>query len=102
MRGGYLPFALTTCLVGVSGVGHPVLLAEIEGFVSARRGEGAWPGGIHIEYTGQDVTECLGRPSSAVLEEQLAYRYETPCDPRLSARRSLDLAFRLAELMRAA
>jgi len=47
------------------------------------------------------VTECLGGPSGAVLEEQLAHRFETLCDPRLNARQSLDRAFRLAELMRA-
>jgi 3-deoxy-7-phosphoheptulonate synthase len=69
---------------------------------SACRGEGAWPGGIQLEYSGQDVTECLGVPSGAVLEEQLSHRYETLSDPRLIARRSLDLAFRLAELMRPA
>ena len=47
------------------------------------------------------MTECLGGPSGAVLEEQLAHRFETLCDPRLNARQSLDRAFRLAELMRA-
>ena len=60
---------------------------------------GTWPGGVHIEFTGEDVTECLGG-SEAVLEEQLDHRYETLCDPRLNARQSLDLAFRVAELMR--
>ena len=54
---------------------------------------------MHLEYTGDDVTECLGG-SEDVLEEQLDVRYETLCDPRLNARQSLDLAFRLAELMR--
>ena len=58
-----------------------------------------WPGGVHLEYTGEDVTECLGG-SEALAEEQLDHRYETLCDPRLNARQSLDLAFRLAELMR--
>ena len=57
---------------------------------------------LQLEYMGQDVTEWLGGPSGAVLEEQLAYRSETLCDPRLDARRSLELAFRLAKLMRAA
>jgi 3-deoxy-D-arabino-heptulosonate 7-phosphate (DAHP) synthase class II len=56
--------------------------------------EGAWPGGIHLEYTGQDVTECLGEPSVAVLEEQPSHRYATPCNLRLNGRQSLDLAFR--------
>ena len=60
---------------------------------------GTWPGGVHLEFTGEDVTECLGG-SEAVLEEQLDHRYETLCDPRLNGRQSLDLAFRVAELMR--
>jgi 3-deoxy-7-phosphoheptulonate synthase len=76
------------------------IMAEIEGFFAACRSERVWPGGIHLEFTGEDVTECLGG-SEAVLEEQLSSRYMTLCDPRLNARQSLDLAFRLAELMRA-
>jgi 3-deoxy-7-phosphoheptulonate synthase len=54
---------------------------------------------VHLEYTGEDVTECLGG-SEDLTEAQLDHRYETLCDPRLNARQSLDLAFRLAELMR--
>jgi 3-deoxy-7-phosphoheptulonate synthase len=75
------------------------ILAEIEGFFEAHRQEGTWPGGVHLEFTGDDVTECIGG-SEQVLEEQLDLRYETLCDPRLNARQSLDLAFRVAELMR--
>jgi 3-deoxy-7-phosphoheptulonate synthase len=75
------------------------VLAEIEGFFETHRQEGTWPGGVHLEFTGDDVTECLGG-SEAVSEEQLDLRYETLCDPRLNARQSLDLAFRVAELMR--
>jgi 3-deoxy-7-phosphoheptulonate synthase len=75
------------------------IMAELEGFVATCRAEGVWPGGVHLEYTGDDVTECLGG-SEALGEEQLDRRYETLCDPRLNARQSLDLAFRLAELMR--
>jgi 3-deoxy-7-phosphoheptulonate synthase len=77
------------------------VLGEIEGFFAAHREAGSWPGGVHLEITGEDVTECLGG-SEAVLEDQLDTRYETLCDPRLNARQSLDLAFRVAELMRAA
>ena len=66
---------------------------------AACRSEGAWPGGVHLEFTGEDVTECLGG-AEAVLEEQLEPHYVTLCDPRLNARQSLDLAFRLAELLR--
>ncbi len=75
------------------------IMTEIEHFFLACREEGAWPGGVHLEYTGEDVTECLGG-SEAVVEEQLNHRYETLCDPRLNARQSLDVAFRVAELMR--
>ncbi len=77
------------------------VLGEIEGFFAAHRAVGTWPGGVHLEITGENVTECLGG-SEEVLEEQLDHRYETLCDPRLNARQSLDLAFRVAELMRAA
>jgi 3-deoxy-7-phosphoheptulonate synthase len=75
------------------------IMAELEGFFAACRAEGVWPGGVHLEYTGEDVTECLGG-SEDIGEEHLDRRYETLCDPRLNARQSLDLAFRLAELMR--
>ncbi len=75
------------------------ILAELERFFSACWREGAWPGGVHLEFTGEDVTECLGG-AEAVSEEQLSHRYESLCDPRLNARQSLDVAFRVAELMR--
>jgi 3-deoxy-7-phosphoheptulonate synthase len=76
------------------------VMAEIEGFFAAHREVGTWPGGIHLEFTGDDVTECLGG-SEAVSEEQLESRYETLCDPRLNARQALDCAFLIAERMRA-
>lgn len=75
------------------------VMRELEGFFAAHRSVGSWPGGVHLEITGEDVTECLGG-SEAVSEDQLEHRYETLCDPRLNARQSLDLAFRVAELMR--
>jgi 3-deoxy-7-phosphoheptulonate synthase len=75
------------------------VLREIEGFFASHREVGTWPGGVHLEITGEDVTECLGG-SEEVLEAQLDHRYETLCDPRLNARQSLDLAFRVAELLR--
>ena len=74
-------------------------MRELEGFFAACRAEGAWPGGVHLEFTGEDVTECLGGPDD-VLEEHLSANYSTLCDPRLNARQSLDLAFRVAELLR--
>jgi 3-deoxy-7-phosphoheptulonate synthase len=75
------------------------IMDELQGFFAAHREVGTWPGGVHLEFTGEDVTECLGG-SEAVLEEHLDSRYETRCDPRLNGRQSLDLAFRVAELMR--
>jgi len=76
------------------------IMGEVGAFFDVCRVEGVWPGGVHLEFTGEDVTECLGG-SAAVLEEELTARYESLCDPRLNARQSLDLAFRVAELMRA-
>ncbi|MFT6293484.1 MAG: 3-deoxy-7-phosphoheptulonate synthase [Ilumatobacter sp.] len=75
------------------------IVAEIGGFVRAHRAEGTWPGGIHIELTGDDVTECLGG-SEELSDSQLDDRYQTVCDPRLNGRQSVDLAFRVAELIR--
>ncbi len=71
---------------------------EIAGFFAAHRAEGTWPGGVHVELTGDDVTECLGG-AEEILDADLDGRYETMCDPRLNAGQSLDLAFRVAELL---
>ncbi len=75
------------------------VLAEISGFFDAHAQVGTWPGGVHIELTGDDVTECLGGAED-LLDADLGTRYETMCDPRLNARQSLDLAFRVADLLR--
>ena len=75
------------------------VLGEIQGFFAVHQAAGTWPGGVHIELTGDDVTECLGGIGD-ILEEQLPLRYTTACDPRLNARQSIDLAFRVAELLR--
>ncbi|MBA3330880.1 MAG: 3-deoxy-7-phosphoheptulonate synthase class II [Actinobacteria bacterium] len=75
------------------------VMTELEAFFAAHREQGTWPGGIHLEFTGDDVTECLGG-SEQVDEEQLDAGYMSLCDPRLNGRQSLDLAFRVAELMR--
>jgi 3-deoxy-7-phosphoheptulonate synthase len=75
------------------------VMAEIGAFFEAHAAVGTWPGGIHIELTGEDVTECLGG-AEEVQEDHLNLRYTTTCDPRLNARQSLDLAFRVAELLR--
>jgi 3-deoxy-7-phosphoheptulonate synthase len=116
--------ALPPLLHAVQNAGHPVLWAcdpmhgntfqhesgyktrrfddimrELRSFFTACKAADVWPGGVHIELTGEDVTECLGG-ADAVLGADLERRYETMCDPRLNARQSLDLAFEVAELLR--
>ena len=75
------------------------IVAEIRSFFAIHRAEGTWPGGVHVELTGDDVTECVGGPDG-LAEDSLEQRYLTVCDPRLNARQSLDLAFEIAELLR--
>jgi 3-deoxy-7-phosphoheptulonate synthase len=74
------------------------ILNEVRGFFAVHRAEGTHAGGIHIEMTGQDVTECVGG-AVAITSEALADRYHTHCDPRLNAAQSLELAFLLAEML---
>lgn len=69
---------------------------EVKGFFESHRQVGTFPGGIHVELTGDDVTECLGG-SEMIDEETLASRYESLCDPRLNHTQSLELAFLVAE-----
>jgi 3-deoxy-7-phosphoheptulonate synthase len=115
---------LRPLLAGIRDAGHPVvwacdpmhgntftseggrktrhldaILREIAGFFAAHRAEGTWPGGVHVELTSDDVTECLGG-AEEILDTDLDDRYETMCDPRLNGRQSLDLAFRVAELLK--
>ena len=75
------------------------IMREISGFVNAHRAEGTWPGGIHVELTGDNVTECLGGADDLQVSD-LVDRYQTVCDPRLNGRQGLDLAFAVAELIR--
>ena len=75
------------------------VMRELHGFFAACDANDVWPGGVHIELTGENVTECLGG-THEVLGDHLEQRYETECDPRLNARQSLDLAFQVAELLR--
>jgi 3-deoxy-7-phosphoheptulonate synthase len=75
------------------------VMAELRGFFAACEAADVWPGGVHVELTGENVTECLGG-TEEVLADHLEQRYETMCDPRLNARQSLDLAFQVAELVR--
>ncbi len=72
---------------------------ELRGFFKVHREKGTWPGGVHVELTGDDVTECLGG-AEEIFEGDLDQRYTTTCDPRLNARQALDLAYRITELLR--
>jgi 3-deoxy-7-phosphoheptulonate synthase len=74
------------------------IVSEVESFFRIHRAEGTYPGGIHLEMTGQDVTECIGG-AQAITDVTLQDRYQTMCDPRLNASQALELAFRLAEWM---
>ena len=74
---------------------------EVRGFFEVHAAAGTHPGGIHIELTGDDVTECLGG-ISGISEADLPFRYETACDPRLNRVQSLELAFEVADMLRAA
>ena len=125
MGAGKVVECLTPLLEAVRDAGHPVVwacdpmhgntftaesgyktrhfddvVAEVSGFFAAHAAAGTWPGGIHVELTGDDVTECLGG-AEGVNDADLGRRYETMCDPRLNGRQGLDLAFRVAELLSA-
>jgi 3-deoxy-7-phosphoheptulonate synthase len=75
------------------------ILAEVKSFIEIARAEGVHPGGVHLEMTGQNVTECLGG-ARALSEGELADRYHTHCDPRLNADQALELAFLVAEKLK--
>jgi 3-deoxy-7-phosphoheptulonate synthase len=74
------------------------VIDEVRGFFEVHKSLGTHPGGIHIELTGDDVTECLGG-IGGVSESDLPFRYETACDPRLNRVQSLDLAFQVADML---
>ena len=75
------------------------ILCEVQRFFEVHEAEGTYAGGIHVEMTGANVTECTGG-AQAIREQDLADRYHTHCDPRLNASQSLELAFRLAEMLK--
>ncbi len=77
------------------------ILAEVRSFMNILPAENAYPGGVHVEMTGQQVTECIGG-AAALKEEDLSSRYHTHCDPRLNGQQALDLAFLIAEHLRGA
>jgi 3-deoxy-7-phosphoheptulonate synthase len=75
------------------------VIDEVRGFFEVHHSLGTWPGGIHVELTGDDVTECVGG-GEALDESGLQHRYESVCDPRLNRTQSLELAFLVAEMLR--
>lgn len=75
------------------------IVDEVQGFFEVHRALGTHPGGIHVEITGENVTECLGGAQD-ISDDDLAGRYETACDPRLNTQQSLELAFLVAEMLR--
>ena len=77
------------------------ILSEVRAFFDVAAAEGVHPGGVHLEMTGQNVTECLGG-ARALTEDELSRRYHTHCDPRLNADQALELAFLVAERLRSA
>ncbi len=82
--------------LGVKTRSFDAILAELRAFFDVLGGEGVPPGGVHVEMTGQDVTECVGG-AHRLTEADLGSRYETTCDPRLNAEQSLEMAFLIAE-----
>ncbi len=75
------------------------ILTEVKQFIDIHESEGTYAGGVHIEMTGQNVTECLGG-TQQISEEDLTDRYHTHCDPRLNANQALDLAFLISERLK--
>ncbi|ATD71424.1 MULTISPECIES: class II 3-deoxy-7-phosphoheptulonate synthase [Gordonia] len=75
------------------------IVDEVQGFFEVHRALGSHPGGVHVELTGENVTECLGG-AQEISDLDLAGRYETACDPRLNTQQSLELAFLVAEMLR--
>jgi 3-deoxy-7-phosphoheptulonate synthase len=76
------------------------ILSEVRQFFEIHHAEGSYPGGVHLELTGQDVTECVGG-GYRITDDKLSERYHTHCDPRLNASQALELAFLIADELRA-
>lgn len=78
------------------------ILSEVKKFFQIHKAQGSYAGGIHLEMTGQNVTECTGSKSSAVTQDSLSSRYHTQCDPRLNADQALELSFMIADTLKEA
>ena len=75
------------------------IMGEIRSFFTIHRAEGTYAGGVHLEMTGKNVTECMGG-ARAITETNLSEMYDTSCDPRLNAEQSIEVAFLVAELLK--
>ena len=89
-----------TTNTGLKTRSFDAILAEVRGFFDVHGAEGTWAGGVHVEMTGREVTECIGGAHNLTYLD-LTERYETFCDPRLNAEQSLELAFLVAEELKA-
>jgi 3-deoxy-7-phosphoheptulonate synthase len=89
-----------TTVGGMKTRSFEAILSEVRSVFDAHAAEGSWAGGVHVEMTGQEVTECIGG-AHRLTEADLSERYETFCDPRLNAEQSLELAFLIAEELKA-
>ena len=76
------------------------ILSEVKQFFDIHKSEGTYAGGIHLEMTGSNVTECTGSISSSITKEGLKSRYHTQCDPRLNADQALELSFMIADILK--
>lgn len=85
---------------GVKTRKFEAVVAEVQAFFQAHKAAGTWPGGVHLEMTGRDVTECTGG-AYELSDDDLLESYETRCDPRLNANQSLEIAYLIAEELRA-
>ena len=90
----------TTTNSGIKTRSFDAILSEVRRFFDAHAAEGSWAGGVHVEMTGREVTECIGG-AHGLTHLNLTERYETFCDPRLNAEQSLELAFLVAEELKA-
>ncbi len=90
----------TTTVAGYKTRPFDAIISEVRGFFDVHEAEGSFAGGVHVEMTGSDVTECLGG-AHKLSETDLSANYATTCDPRLNAEQSLELAFLIAEELKA-
>jgi 3-deoxy-7-phosphoheptulonate synthase len=90
----------TTTVAGYKTRAFDAILEEVRRFFDVHEAEGTIAGGVHVEMTGQEVTECLGG-AHRLSEADLSANYATTCDPRLNAEQSLELAFLIAEELKA-